>query len=214
MPFTIEEFLNVFQQYNLSVWPVQLFLYALAAITVGLVFIKHQKADKIINSILSFFWLWMGIVYHLIHFSPINKAAYLFGTVFIIQGIIFLYFGVFRSDTLSYRFKSDFPGMLGITFIFFALIIYPILAYALGHVYPKTPTFGLPCPTTIFTFGILLFTVKKIPWYLIIIPLLWSLIGFSAAMQLSIEEDFGLVVAGIAGTITLLFFKPKQHALA
>lgn len=132
MPFTIEEFLNVFQQYNLSVWPVQLILYALAIIAVSLVFLKHQKADKVINSILAFFWFWMGI--------------------------IFLYFGVFRSNILSYQFKLDFPGMLGISFIFFALIIYPVLAYTLGHVYPKTPTFGLPCPTTIFTFGILLFT--------------------------------------------------------
>ncbi len=30
IPFTVEQFFGVFRQYNISVWPVQVFLVALA----------------------------------------------------------------------------------------------------------------------------------------------------------------------------------------
>lgn len=189
---------------------MQIILIFLAIIAVILVFVKIRYSNKIISGILAFFWLWMGVVYHLWNFSAINNAAYFFGVVFIIQSLIFINYGIVKTGFINYKFKANFVDLLGIVFIFYALIIYPILSNSLGHVYPKTPTFGLPCPTTIFTFGILLFSVKRIKWYIIIIPFLWSLIGFSAAISLTIKEDFGLVVAGILGTIILLLVKPKE----
>jgi hypothetical protein len=65
--------------------------------------------------------------------------------------------------------------------------------------------FGVaPCPTTIFTFGILLWTIKKVPAYLLVIPFLWSIVGISAAINLRVPQDYGLVVAGFLGTILIL----------
>ncbi|WP_414541485.1 DUF6064 family protein [Nostoc sp. CCY0012] len=29
--------------------------------------------------------------------------------------------------------------------------MYPLIGYALGRIFPTSPTFGVPCPTTIFT---------------------------------------------------------------
>lgn len=210
LPFTLEEFLRVFEEYNLSVWPTQLLFYALAIVSIISIFKWKTQSDRIVYSILAFFWFWMGIVYHLIYFSRINKAAYVFGAVFIAQGIVFLYFGFIKKRT-QFKFNPDFSGIIGIVMILYALIIYPVLGYALGHVFPRTPTFGAPCPTTIFTFGILLFSINRISWYMLIIPFLWSLIGFSAAISLSVKEDFGLVIAGVTTTIILLFLKPKQY---
>lgn len=66
------------------------------------------------------------------------------------------------------------------------------------------PVFGVtPCPTTIFTFGLLLWTASRVPLYIIVIPFIWSLIGVSAAINLGIIEDYGLVVAGVAGSILI-----------
>ena len=48
--------------------------------------------------------------------------------------------------------------------------------------------------------------------YLILIPLLWSLVGLSAAINLRITEDFGLVIAGVLGT-TLIFINDKKHSM-
>jgi hypothetical protein len=94
---------------------------------------------------------------------------------------------------------------MGIIFILYALLIYPVLLKMTGHNYPQTPTFGLPCPTIIFTFGMLLLTDKKIPKYILIVPFLWSLIGFSAAVKLTVTPDYGLGIIGVLGTVLILF---------
>lgn len=145
----------------------------------------------------------MGIVYHLIFFSAINKAAYIFGALFITQGILFFIWGVIKGE-LSFEYRKNINNNAGLVLLLYALIIYPVLGYNLGHSYPYSPTFGLPCPTTILTFGLLLFTNKKIPVYILIIPLLWSVIGFTAALTLSIYEDIGLLIAGLTATTLLL----------
>lgn len=208
IPFTIDQFLGVFEKYNLAVWPMQVFLNLLALIAILFSFKKAGYSDKVIGIILSFFWLWIGIVYHLIFFTSINKAAYLFGILYIIQGLIFL-FAVIIKSKLSFKFKSNSYGVIGCIFILYALVIYPILGHFLGHLYPKNPTFGLPCPTTIFTFGLLLWTDKLIPRYILLIPLIWSIIGFGAAVSLNVREDFGLVIAGVLGVI-LIFFRDQR----
>jgi len=208
LPFTIEQFLRGFKNYNLAVFPFQILLYILALTIVFLSIKKIVRTDRIISLILALLWLWMGIVYHLLFFTTINKAAYLFGGLFIGQGMLFIYYGVIK-NSLSYRFKSNTVGLIGATLIVFALAIYPLLGYSFGHIYPTSPTFGLPCPTTIFTFGVLLWSNRKVPLVILVIPFLWSIIGFSAAAQLGIREDTALLIAGVAATAILLFQKQK-----
>lgn len=210
IPFSIDEFLSVFENYNQSLWPIQLILYGLAFSAIFLVIGNKAGFSRIVFSILTLLWIWMGLVYHIFYFTSINKAAYLFGVLFILQGLIFLYFGVVKQKIELKTGIKLYEG-IGIVLIGYALVLYPFIGYRLGHVYPKTPTIGVPCPTTIFTFGILLFSVKRIPWYLIIIPFLWSVIGFFAAMSLTIKEDFGLVIAGITASVILLFLKPSSQ---
>lgn len=202
MPFSREEFLNVFGQYNSDVWPIQVAFYVLAIIVLIVLFLNHSRKDIIINLVLSFFWLWMGIVYHMIYFSEINPLAPAFGALFVIQALIFGYFGIVRSR-LQYRPDKTAYRVVGIILMLYGLVIYPITSFSFGHVYPKVPTFGLPCPTTIFTFGILLLSAFRLSWYIYLILLLWSVIGVSAAIELSIKEDFAL---GLTGVIAVAVF--------
>ena len=212
LPFTVEQFLEVFKNYNQSVYPMQIVFYLLGATAILLSIKKIANADRIINVILSFFWLWMGIVYHLFYFAQINTAAYFFGGIFILQGLLFFYYGVSKNK-LSYKFRFDKLGWGGTLLITFALIIYPLLGYVFGHFYPAAPTFGLPCPTTIFTFGILMWFDKKIPLSILIIPFIWSIVGFFAALKLGIREDTGLLVAGITGIIMISLRNKKLTIL-
>ena len=170
IPFTIEQFMGVFKNYNSSVFPMQVIIYLLAIVSIYLSIKRISWADRAVAAILSFFWIWMGIVYHIIYFSAINKAAYIFGGAFILQGVLFLYRGVFKQQ-LVFHFRSDISGITGSIFLFFAMILYPLLGYFQGHIYPSSPTFGLPCPTTIFTFGLLLCTERKLPGVCLLFPL-------------------------------------------
>ena len=161
---------------------------------------------------MAFFWLWMGVVYHLIYFTEINNLAYFFGAFFILQSILFVVLGVFQNK-FSFQFHADKFGITGMSLVVFALIIYPILGYFFGHVYPSSPTFGLPCPTTIFTFGLLLFNIKKCPILILIIPCMWSIIGFMAAFQFGILEDTGLIVASLMTTVLLIYRNKILHKI-
>ena len=202
IPFTTEQFFQIFEKYNRAIYPFQFALILVAIATVFLSASRKIFSNKLISCLLGFLWLWTGIVYHLIFFTAISPPAYLFGILFIIQGLLFLYEGVVR-NRLSFRASRKFDGILGAVFIAYALVIYPLIGYALGRIFPSTPTFGTPCPTTIFTFGLLLWADRKISLSLLIIPVLWSIVGTSAALNFGVKEDFGLLVAATIGTTAL-----------
>jgi Family of unknown function (DUF6064) len=203
IPFTTEQFFQVFENYNQNIYPIQFGLILVAVAVIFMAVSRQPFKNKIISGLLGLLWLWAGIVYHLIFFTAISPPAYLFGTLFIFQGLLFLYEGVAR-NRLSFCASRRFHGILGAIFIAYALVIYPIIGYALGRIFPASPTFGAPCPTTIFTFGLLLWTDKKIPLNLLIVPVLWSIVGTSAALSFGVKEDFGLLVAATMGTAVIV----------
>jgi len=202
-PFTTEQFFSVFEKYNHTVFPAQVILillgvFALIAVGSGL---KHK--DKFISSILGFLWLWIGIVYHISFFSAINKVAYGFGGLFIIQGFMILFEGVLR-DNLRFDFKRTFQGYLGYFFVLHGLVIYPIVGYLIEQNLTHTISLGLPCPTTIMTFGFLLLTDKWFSKYLLIIPSLWAIIGISAVINLGVYQDSMMLIAAVITNVILI----------
>ena len=80
--------------------------------------------------------------------------------------------------------------------IFYAMVAYPLIGLAVGERYPAMPLFGLaPCPLLIFTFGLMLWA-SCARWWLWIVPLLWSAIGGSAVIVLSVPQDWALPFSG------------------
>ena len=213
MPFTTAQFLDVFARYNEAVWPAQPLFYALAAVVVGLALRPAARSGRIAGGVLAFFWAWMGVVYHWGFFSGINPAAYLFAAAFAAEAVLLLDAGVLR-PRLSFRARGDAPGIAGAVLVAYALVLYPLLGYAAGQVYPRTPTFGLPCPTTIFTFGVLLWAEGRVPVRVMVIPVLWSALGASAALSHGIAQDYGLVAAGLAGAALVLRKNAEAGAAA
>jgi hypothetical protein len=154
-------------------------------------------------------WIWTGLIYHVLFFARINKAAYLFGVLFIAAGLLIMREGALKQD-LSFRWRAGLAPSLGAFFVLYSMVLYPLLGYLSGHVYPRSPFFGVtPCPVTIFTFGMFLLSEKRVPVYALAIPFLWSLVGGSAAWKLGVPEDYGLVLAGISGTALILWKNRK-----
>ena len=214
IPFTVEQFFDVFRTYNTAIWPVQVLAYVLGVVALALAFRESKLSTRIVSGILALFWIWMGIFYHIIHFSVINPAAWIFGIVFVLQGLLFLLVGTLF-QRLAFRFILKPLPIIGACFILYATVIYPLLGITLGHSYPRSPMFGVaPCPTTIFTFGVLLWAIKPVPAYLLVIPLLWSIVGMSAAVNLRVPQDYGLVVAGVLGTALILIQNRKAKRVA
>jgi hypothetical protein len=139
----------------------------------------------------------------MVFFRAINPAALLFGSLFLIEGVLIAWLGVAR-PTLRFEGRANAATFLGFALIIYALVAYPLVGYALGHRYPSAPTFGVPCPTTIFTFGLMLLSPPPRLRSLIFIPACWALVAGVAAVRLGMWEDYGLVVAAIVATIVVL----------
>lgn len=214
LPFTTEQFLGVFRAYNEAVWPAHLAAYAVGLAVVVAAVRGGRRASAFVAGALVTLWAWNGLVYHVGFFAAINPAAYAFGAAFVVQASLFAYYGL-APDRLSVRLRRDGFGLAGAALVVYAAAVYPLLGAALGHGYPYSPAFGLaPCPTTIFTFGLLLWTDRPVPKALLVIPVLWALVGSTASLRLGIAEDAGLPVAALVAAGLLLYRDRGTGALA
>ena len=203
LPFTTEQFYAVFRDYNTTLWPAQLFLLALAAAAIALVVWPHRWSGAGVSVILALLWAWMALAYHLAFFTSISAPAYGFAIVFLVGASLFLWHGVVRRR-LEFRLSASARAVVGVLLVAFALIVYPAWSFLSGHRYPETPSFGLPCPTTIFTVGLLSFLVRPYPRSPLAVPVLWSLVGVQAAFLLGVPQDLGLAVAAVVGIVLMV----------
>jgi hypothetical protein len=194
LPFTIDQFLGVFEQYNETVWPSQWILNALAIVAVVGAVKGTRLGSRTAIIILATLWVWTGVVYHFVFFRAINPAAAIFGVMFIGEGILIAWLGL-AMRAVRFERHLDLGRVTGLALIAYALIVYPLIGYAIGHRYPAAPTFGAPCPTTIFTFGMILLSARPRSRAVVFIPAVWSGLGLSAALQLGMLEDLGLIAA-------------------
>jgi hypothetical protein len=209
MPFTVEQFFAVFRDYNEAVWPAQVALVALGLAAVVLLFNQRSATGRLISAILAALWTWMAVAYHLLYFVRINPMAWAFGALFLFEAVLFLWAGVIQGK-LRFVVLADPRSWIGGLLLLYALVIYPLLGALLGHAYIESPTFGLPCPTTIFTLGLLLFLLEPFPRLILAVPVVWAGVGTLAAFHLGVPQDFGLLAAGLAGLG--LSFAPHRRA--
>jgi hypothetical protein len=209
LPFTVEQFFGVFRLYNSTVWPAQILLVLLAVLTVIFIALRRPWSGVAVSAILALFWIWLGAAYHLAFFARINPAAYGFGVLSMLGGLLFLWQGVIRKR-LEFAFIRSVRTALGTALIAFALIVYPVWSTLAGHGYPELPTFGLPCPTTIFTIGVLALASGAGLRAVLVVPILWFLVGSQAAFLLDVKPDLGLIVAGIVA-VGLFSWPVRDH---
>ena len=209
IPFTTEQFFEVIEKYNVATFPVQLIFTLLAIAAVILLHTRYDWKNRFIGGYLGILWIWTGIAYHLLFFTNINKAAYFFGGLFVVQGLLF-FLESFSWKKLEIEFTGGTMHYMGYFFLIFAIFIYPILLYYLEGSVKTTITLGLPCPSTILTFGFLMLATKNFRRYLLIIPALWTIVGTSAAINFGVYPDYVMALSAIIAIIYLLTRKKKQ----
>lgn len=193
LPFTHDQFLDVFAAYNAAFWPLAAVLWLVTAGALGTL-ASGRPASRLLAGLLSVHWLTSGAAYHLVHFRVINPAATLFALAFILEAVLFAWFGVLRAQ-LTFECGRSPRQILGAALSVYALA-YPALALASGMQWPRVPLFAVPCPTTLLTAGLLLLTPARQLRGLAVVPILWSVVGGSAALILGVRPDLMLIAAG------------------
>ena len=121
LPFSREQFVAVFADYNVMLGPV-----ASAAPLIGLAIVVlllqlSPRHDRIIGIGLAALWMWTGVAYHGLFFVRINQAAWLFGALFVLQG------GLLLRATLQRRLRFAAPqglaGAAGWALVGYAVVI-------------------------------------------------------------------------------------------
>jgi hypothetical protein len=208
IPFTEREFFQVFADYNNTIWPAQVLLIVVAIGLIGMALRARPAGATFVWLGLSALWLWSGVVYHITHFSAVNPAAYAFGALFIVQSILFA--GAATSE-INVRPSNDAWGKGGFVLVGYALVAYPIIGLIAGERYPALPTFGAPCPITLYTLGLMLWTQGRVPLRLLVVPGIWAGVATSAALSFGVLQDLLLPFAAV--TVSALLVR-RNRALA
>jgi hypothetical protein len=194
LPFSPDQFLDVFGAYNAAVWPVAVALWLVTTwTTVALV--RGCARPRVTSAVAAIHWLWSGVVYHAIFFTTINPVAWLFAALFVLEAIALIHAGVVR-HRLTFTCERSARGSIAIVFLAYSLA-YPLLVILSGHQPLRAPLFAVPCPTTLFTAGLLL-TARPVPVALLTVPVIWSLIGGTAAIVLHMMPDVMLFAAALS----------------
>jgi hypothetical protein len=197
-----DQLMTVFGAYNLAIWPMQILAYLAALLAIYSASKQTRFSNNITSGVLSFFWLWTGIAFCLLHWAPLYPTAYAFVVLMIVQGLLFLWDSV--KPTLSFHAGNNTRTMIGLGFAAYAMIGYPVAGYFLGHIYPRSLPFGLvPCPTTVFTLGLLMLTDKPIQKRMLVIPIVIAASAF-VPVAAGIFEDIGLLIAGLVCGLMLI----------
>jgi Family of unknown function (DUF6064) len=209
LPFTHDQFLGVFGAYNRMLWPLALALWVVSFVAIVILVRAHHPPHRWLSGLLAGHWAWSGLAYHLAFFTAINPAAWLFGVLFLVQAALFIWSGVAKSQ-LQFSMGRSAWRLTGMACLAYALV-YPLLNFAGGYEFPRVPTFGVPCPSTIMTAGFLVMATGPVG-RLVVIPVVWRLVGGSAAFLLGVRTDLALIPAGAAMVLYALSSGAVRHA--
>jgi hypothetical protein len=195
LPFTKEQFFDLFAAYNVGLWPALIALWIVSVLVTVLLLSSRRPPDRWISALLVAHWTWSALAYQVGFFSRINEAAWVFAALFLLQAAVLFWAGVVQGRLSFAPWRNAWaPVAWGL--VAYSLM-YPAINAAQHLSVSRIPTFGVPCPTTIFTAGMLILAMPR-SWRLSIVPVIWSLIGGSAAFLLGVRADYGLPIAGIA----------------
>ena len=194
VPFTPQQFLDVFGAYNSTAWPVVIALW-LVTLAFGVRLVRGQARSATLSALAAVHWAWSGLVYHALFFTDINPAAWLFAGVFLLEAFAFVWFGIVRRTLVFEWGRTTRHAVAGA--LFASSLAYPLLVLASGHHVPRAPLFAVPCPTTLFTAALLLTAVRPAPVLVFVIPVMWATLAGTAAIAVGVTPDLMLFVAAV-----------------
>ena len=195
LPFTKEQFFDVFAAYNASLWPAWIALWIASVVVSVRLLAGRQPRGHAISALLAAHWAWSALAYHAAFFTRINPAAWIFAMLFIAQATLFVWVGIVKRCLFFAPSRKGWT-LVGSLFVAYSLV-YPAINAAQHLSVSRIPTFGVPCPTTIFTAGLLMLASPR-SWLLSTIPIIWCFVAGSAAFLLGVPADYALPIAGVA----------------
>lgn len=75
LPFTREQFLEVFAAYNATLWPGVLTLWMLSLLVAVLLFARSRRASgRVVTTLLAVHWTWSAVAYHAAFVGVVDRS--------------------------------------------------------------------------------------------------------------------------------------------
>lgn len=204
LPYTAEVLFALFDEYNRAIRPLQGVVLFLTAGLLMLALRSRANRSRLITVILAAGWVWTGAVYHLVYFTDLNFAAPGYGIVFILQGGLLLWAGVYRRQ-ISIRFQRTPASYAGAAIVILSAFVLPVIDWQHGLSWTDA-RFALLAPgtTAALTLGLLMMADRRPPLWIAAIPVLWTVNTGAHAAVLGIYQDIALTAAGLVALCWLI----------
>lgn len=199
----METFWRTIAYYNASTWAGQLILILVGiCLTVLLVRRPAPWVKWAMKVYFSAIYLWVAVVYYFVccRERDYNEVMALYWALLAAIWVWDLATGY---TTFERSRKYDLVACVLLTMSF----VYPLISQARGLTFPMVTSPVMPCSVSVFTIGLLLFFVRRVNLFLVLLLCHWALIGLTKAGSFHIPEDFVLVATAIPGLY--LFFKER-----
>ena len=146
LPFTREQFFDLFAAYNAALWPGVLALWIASVLVAVLLFARsHRASDRVVSTLLAIHWAWSALAYHVAFFTSINPAAWFFSALFLVEAVLFVWWGTMRGRL---RFNAESSAWASVAWVLIGYsLVYPAINAAQHGTFVRIPAFGVPCPT-------------------------------------------------------------------
>ena len=201
--FSPRTYYRLLELHNRAWWPAHLAFLGVGASIVVLLRRGTQWSATAITVLVSTCWLFVAWAFHLARYATINWAARYFAVAFVIQALLMLWYGARRRPLFAW--PSDRRGHVALGLLLFALCVEPLIGPLGGRAWTQLEIFGItPDPTVIATLGVLALVRRRVPWLLLVIPVLWCAITGTTLWAMRQPDALVVPIAGLIGTTLAL----------
>lgn len=208
IPYSAEVYQAQFAFYYLDTSPTHLVALPFGFV-IAVMLARHSKRGPVLSRlIIAAFWIWTGAVFHDQYLVDLNWAAPYFGYIFVAQGMLI------AAHTVLNRAEIHHPPsrtrVIGVTLVVLSMALSPTIAAILETPISHAHLFGItPLPLIIATMGVFSVTLARIPSWLLIIPVLWTVWEALTTQTLGLWHDFALSM--IALTVITGWIAYERH---
>ncbi len=195
-------FWNVIAEYNTHTLYVQGLLFLL--ILASLILAYTRKIYFLPKIALGITLLFIGIVFFL-YYGTEPIQTFFAAPLFILSGTLFTFEAIKnKADKLERPRKATI-------ILFVIVLLYPLVSYLLGNVYPATVLLIMPCPLVSMSILIYACYAKKNK-VLLILLVVWGLTGIKS-LFFNAYEDLILLLCGFYGIYVLISSSRRKKGL-
>jgi hypothetical protein len=195
-------FWNVIAEYNKHTLFIQVILLAFIIISIIAAYIRHLNFLPKIA--LGIGCLFIGIVFFLYYGT--EPLQFLFAApLFIVSGILFIYEAKINKSDIMKK-----PNIIT-SILFVIVLLYPLISYMLGNIYPTTVLLIMPCPMV--SLCILIYSCyNRRNRLLMVLLILWGMTGIKS-LFFNVYEDLILLTCGFYGIYLMIIMKDSKTRL-